>query len=48
MASGEKKESAVEQAGKMAMQMYFKSQMNPSAGGGSGGLMSMASQYMSK
>ena len=42
VAEGESKESAVQQAGEMAMKMYFKSEM----GGSSGGLMGMASKFM--
>ena len=40
LAQGANKQSAVEEAGKMALKMYMKS------GGGGGGLMGMASKFM--
>jgi len=40
VAGGTDKQSAINSAGKMAMQMYMKSQ-----GGGAGGLMSLASKF---
>lgn len=44
VAEGESKESAVQQAGEMALKMYMKSEMGGSSGGG--GLMSLASKFM--
>ncbi|RDW73113.1 hypothetical protein BP6252_07020 [Coleophoma cylindrospora] len=41
VASGASKESAIQQAGEMALKMYMKSQ-----GGNAGGLMSLASKFM--
>lgn len=41
VSSGASKESAVQQAGEMALKMYMKSQ-----GQSSGGLMSLASKFM--
>lgn len=41
VASGESKESAVQQAGEIALKMYMKSQ-----GGGSSGLMGLASKFL--
>lgn len=45
VASGSSKESAIQQAGEMALKMYMKSQMQ-SGGGGVSGLMGMASKFM--
>ena len=42
---GHTKESAVQQAGQMALKMFMKSEMGGSGGGG-GGLLSMASRFM--
>ena len=46
--SGASKESAVQKAGEMALQMYLKSQGGSSSGGGSSmsGLLSLASKFM--
>lgn len=41
VSSSSSKESAVQQAGEMALKMYMKSQ-----GGSSGGLMSLASKFL--
>jgi hypothetical protein len=41
VASGASKESAVQQAGEMALKMYMKSQ-----GGGASGLMGLASKFL--
>ena len=47
VASGSSKESAIMQAGEMALKMYLKSGGNQSSGGGGvGGLLSMASKFM--
>lgn len=43
VASGSSKESAVQQAGEMALKMYMQSQ---GGGGGMGGLMGLASKFM--
>lgn len=43
VSSGSSKESAVQQAGEMALKMYLKSQ---GGSGGSGGLLSFASKFM--
>lgn len=43
VSSGASKESAVQQAGEMALKMYMKSQGQSSGGGG---LMSMASKFL--
>lgn len=45
VASGSSKESAIMQAGEMALKMYMKSG-GQSGGGGVGGLLSMASKFM--
>ena len=45
VAPGQSKNSAVEQAGKMALQMYMKSG-GQGGGGGAGGLLSLASKFM--
>ncbi|CAG8958380.1 hypothetical protein HYFRA_00011057 [Hymenoscyphus fraxineus] len=44
VASGEKKESAVQQAGEMALKMYLQS--GGKGGSGSGGLMGIASKFL--
>lgn len=46
VASGSSKESAIMQAGEMALKMYLKSGGSQSSGGGVGGLLSMASKFM--
>jgi hypothetical protein len=47
VASNSSKDSAVMQAGEMALKMYMKSQMSGgSSGGGAGGLLGMASKFM--
>lgn len=46
VASGESKESAVQQAGEMALKMYMKSEMSGGSSGSSSGLMSLASKFM--
>ena len=45
VASGASKESAVQQAGEMALKMYMESEMGGSSGGS--GLMGMASKFLS-
>jgi hypothetical protein len=45
VADGESKESAVQQAGEMALKMYMKSEMGGGSSGGSG-LMGLASKFM--
>lgn len=45
VSSGSSKESAVQQAGEMALKMYLKSS-GGSSGGGSSGLLSLASKFM--
>jgi hypothetical protein len=44
VASGASKESAVQQAGEMALKMYMQSQGK--SGGGAGGLMGLASKFL--
>lgn len=44
VSSGASKESAVQEAGQMALKMYMQSEMGGSSGGG--GLMSLASKFM--
>lgn len=47
VASGASKESAVQKAAEMALQMYMKSQGGGSSGGsGMSGLLSLASKFM--
>lgn len=46
ISSGSSKESAVQQAGEMALKMYLKSQGGGSSSGGSSGLLSLASKFM--
>ena len=46
VSSGASKESVVQQAGETALKMYMKSEMGGSSGG-SGGLMGMASKFLS-
>ena len=48
VAEGSSKNSAVMQAGEMALKMYLKSQAagGSSSGGGAGGLMGFASKFM--
>jgi hypothetical protein len=46
VASGASKESAIQQAGEMALKMYMQSQGGGSGGGGMSGLMGMASKFL--
>jgi hypothetical protein len=51
VAEGTSKEGVIQQAGEVAMKMYFKQQMGGGSGGqsgGAGGLMSLASKFLSK
>lgn len=45
VASDASKESVIQQAGEMAMKMYFKSQGGSSSGGGTSQLLSLASKF---
>lgn len=45
VAAGASKESAVQQAGEMALKMYMKSQMSGGSSGASG-LMGLASKFL--
>jgi len=46
VAGGASKESAVQQAGEMALKMYMQSQGSGGSGGGMGGLMGLASKFL--
>jgi hypothetical protein len=45
VASGASKESAIQQAGEMALKMYMQSQGGGSGGGGASSLMGLASKF---
>ena len=46
VASGASKESAIQQAGEMALKIYKQSQGGGSGGGGISGLIGMASKFL--